>query len=275
LLALDNKKLRTIMSKQQLFATDELFALQLQQEFDNGNPNDWTPQSPTVALNDVDNFAEWTDNHSLVSSPSPPTPQAPPPQPQPPPSSQPHSSLASVMTKNAPMHNLVLLSNASSVFSNPPPPYNAQQTMPFNVPSTYPPPVPDNYLLSSPAYVPSPSYVQTSHGPWHDHHPRRGKSLQHPAPDKPLSPEAVKRIVVDLKEFIRSDFQTLFAHANDEDIRKIDALIIGPPDTPYSGGFFHFDMQLPSDYPWQPPSVHIITTGNGSVAFSKKQVKER
>lgn len=50
--------------------------------------------------------------------------------------------------------------------------------------------------------------------------------------------------------------------------QKIDALIIGPPDTPYQDGFFHFKLQFPSNYPFRPPRVKFLTTSNEKVRFN-------
>lgn len=55
---------------------------------------------------------------------------------------------------------------------------------------------------------------------------------------------------------------------NVQDLTKIDALIVGPEDTPYAGGFFAFRIALPHDYPAQPPKVKLLTTGSGTVRFN-------
>jgi hypothetical protein len=42
--------------------------------------------------------------------------------------------------------------------------------------------------------------------------------------------------------YIFSDLKLFKRHASidEEDVTHVEALIIGPPDTPYDGGFFHF-----------------------------------
>jgi len=55
---------------------------------------------------------------------------------------------------------------------------------------------------------------------------------------------------------------------NSQDITKIDALIIGPEDTPYAGGMFAFRLAFPQDYPAGPPRVKLVTTGSGTVRFN-------
>jgi len=45
-------------------------------------------------------------------------------------------------------------------------------------------------------------------------------------------------------------------------------MIIGPLDTPYEGGFFHFLVRCPPNYPINPPRVKLLTTGNNTVRFN-------
>ena len=72
---------------------------------------------------------------------------------------------------------------------------------------------------------------------------------------------------------------------------RIHAMIIGPLDTPYEGGFFHFLVRCPPNYPINPPRyiidqsaqenyelpnldskfifrVKLLTTGNNTVRFN-------
>ena len=55
---------------------------------------------------------------------------------------------------------------------------------------------------------------------------------------------------------------------DDEKIRVLHALIVGPRDTPYEGGFFYFVFTYPENYPLQPPHVKFMTTDNGKVRFN-------
>lgn len=54
----------------------------------------------------------------------------------------------------------------------------------------------------------------------------------------------------------------------DSNVRKIRALIIGPPDTPYEFGFFEFSMEISDDYPIKPPKVKALTTNHGNTRFN-------
>ena len=48
----------------------------------------------------------------------------------------------------------------------------------------------------------------------------------------------------------------------------MNCLIVGPFDTPYEGGFFHFVIRFGPEYPLQPPRVRFLTTSNGTVRFN-------
>ncbi|KAH6938834.1 hypothetical protein HPB50_013472 [Hyalomma asiaticum] len=51
-------------------------------------------------------------------------------------------------------------------------------------------------------------------------------------------------------------------------ITVIHAIVLGPEDTPYEGGFFHFLIQCPPDYPIKPPRVRLMNTDGGRVRFN-------
>lgn len=53
-----------------------------------------------------------------------------------------------------------------------------------------------------------------------------------------------------------------------DNITKIHALIVGPFDTPYEGGFFYFLIRCPPDYPIRAPRCRLMTTGNNTVRFN-------
>eukprot|EP00906_Rhabdomonas_costata_P033242 RCo046851 len=48
----------------------------------------------------------------------------------------------------------------------------------------------------------------------------------------------------------------------------VHALISGPSETPYEGGFFYFVLSVPDTYPFDPPKVRLMTTGEGTVRFN-------
>uniref|UniRef100_A0A5S6QMW1 E2 ubiquitin-conjugating enzyme n=1 Tax=Trichuris muris TaxID=70415 RepID=A0A5S6QMW1_TRIMR len=46
---------------------------------------------------------------------------------------------------------------------------------------------------------------------------------------------------------------------NDDDVYRWEVLVIGPPDTPYEGGFFKAHLDFPQDYPLRPPKMRFVT----------------
>lgn len=88
--------------------------------------------------------------------------------------------------------------------------------------------------------------------------------------EEALGQRVLHRIRQDLKEILseNSTLPNIFVCPDDETVTRIHAIIVGPSDTPYEGGFFYFVLKLPSDYPINPPTVKLMTTGNGAVRFN-------
>jgi len=60
----------------------------------------------------------------------------------------------------------------------------------------------------------------------------------------------------------------IFVSPEDSDMTLLHAVIRGPDDTPYSGGYFYFQLRFPPNYPTSPPKVQIMTTDEGRVRFN-------
>ncbi|XP_050043586.1 ubiquitin-conjugating enzyme E2 Z-like [Dermacentor andersoni] len=60
----------------------------------------------------------------------------------------------------------------------------------------------------------------------------------------------------------------IFIEPEEDNITKMHALIVGPPNTPCEGGFFHFLVKCPPNYPVSPPRVRVMTTDAGRVRFN-------
>ena len=58
----------------------------------------------------------------------------------------------------------------------------------------------------------------------------------------------------------------IYYWADEADMRKGKAMMIGPEDTPYEGCPLLFSFLLPDDYPFSPPSVKIMTS-DGDTRF--------
>jgi ubiquitin-protein ligase len=78
-----------------------------------------------------------------------------------------------------------------------------------------------------------------------------------------LTKDTIKRLIKDIKYLNKNplhDNGIYYSH-DSEDMLKGYALIIGPSDTPYFGGYYFFDFSYPPDYPHTPPIVTYCTNG--------------
>ena len=81
---------------------------------------------------------------------------------------------------------------------------------------------------------------------------------------KTITRETTSRLLKDLKQIIQNpltDNGIYYSH-DDEDILKGYAMIVGPSETPYFGGFYFFKFDFPTDYPHSPPIVTYCTNGD-------------
>jgi ubiquitin-conjugating enzyme E2 Z len=79
-----------------------------------------------------------------------------------------------------------------------------------------------------------------------------------------IKKETIQRLLKDVKEIIRNPLtdQGIYYTHDDTDILKGYAMIVGPSDTPYFGGYYFFEFVFPVDYPHSPPKVKYCTNGN-------------
>jgi ubiquitin-conjugating enzyme E2 Z len=90
-----------------------------------------------------------------------------------------------------------------------------------------------------------------------------------------ISSKALKRIQVDIKNVLEDDIKRhgIYYSFDDSDITKGTAMIIGPRDTPYEGGFYFFDIKFPIDYPFTPPAMSTLTQ-DGLTRFNPNMYRE-
>lgn len=80
-----------------------------------------------------------------------------------------------------------------------------------------------------------------------------------------ISKETLQRLVKDIKDIINEPLEDngIYYKHDLDNILKGYALIIGPRDTPYFGGFYFFHFIFPYNYPFQPPKVLFKTNTKG------------
>uniref|UniRef100_A0A7S2RPK1 Ubiquitin-conjugating enzyme E2 Z n=1 Tax=Rhizochromulina marina TaxID=1034831 RepID=A0A7S2RPK1_9STRA len=80
--------------------------------------------------------------------------------------------------------------------------------------------------------------------------------------------ECRKRIRRDMRSLQEDPLPSIFCVRDETYLTVLHALITGPFETPYEGGFFWFVLNCPDDYPNRPPKVKLMTTGGGAVRFN-------
>ncbi|KAH7957398.1 hypothetical protein HPB52_018548 [Rhipicephalus sanguineus] len=61
----------------------------------------------------------------------------------------------------------------------------------------------------------------------------------------------------------------IHAHVDEGNMTQIEALLIGPPNTPFEGGFFHVALKLPPEYPAIPPRVRFLGLAPGHLTVTQ------
>lgn len=79
--------------------------------------------------------------------------------------------------------------------------------------------------------------------------------------------EALKRIVIDIKDMKNSPIDNIHYVPNEDNIYNGYALIIGPPNTPYEYGNFLFEFHFSEKYPYEPPKVEY-KSNDGTTRFN-------
>jgi ubiquitin-protein ligase len=79
-----------------------------------------------------------------------------------------------------------------------------------------------------------------------------------------ISKETVKRLINDVKDIMCNPLEDngIYYIHDDEDMMKGYAMIVGPEDTPYYGGFYFFEFNFPINYPYSPPILKYKTNVN-------------
>jgi len=86
--------------------------------------------------------------------------------------------------------------------------------------------------------------------------------------------ETIQRLLKDVKQIIKYPLtENGIYYSHDEtDMMKGYAMIVGPSDTPYFGGFYFFKFDFPADYPFSPPKLTYMTN-DGLTRFNPNLYK--
>lgn len=89
-----------------------------------------------------------------------------------------------------------------------------------------------------------------------------------------ISTETIKRLLTDIKEIMKTPLTShgIYYEHNETDMLKGQALIIGPKDTPYEGGYYLFEFLFPTNYPYSPPKI-TYCTNDGVTRFNPNLYK--
>ncbi|TCD66461.1 hypothetical protein EIP91_001341 [Steccherinum ochraceum] len=80
---------------------------------------------------------------------------------------------------------------------------------------------------------------------------------------------AVKRIMQEARELANDPSTDYSAAPLEDDIFEWHCTIRGPSGTEFDGGLYHFRILLPSEYPFRPPSIMMLTP-SGRFELNKK-----
>jgi ubiquitin-protein ligase len=77
----------------------------------------------------------------------------------------------------------------------------------------------------------------------------------------PITKQNISRLIKDIRDVIRNPLHDsgIYYKHHETDMLTGYAMIIGPENTPYYGGFYFFEFTYPPEYPYSPPTVTFST----------------
>lgn len=74
-----------------------------------------------------------------------------------------------------------------------------------------------------------------------------------------LSNPSIKRIMQEVREMEKEKSSQFYAAPLEDDLFEWHFTIRGPRETPFEGGIYHGRIVLPSEYPFKPPNIILLT----------------
>ena len=74
-----------------------------------------------------------------------------------------------------------------------------------------------------------------------------------------VAPHVIKVVARQVQTLAQEKMEGINLLINDDDLTDIQAIIEGPPETPYHGGQFCVKLALSKDYPASPPKGNLIS----------------
>eukprot|EP00088_Acartia_fossae_P041878 TRINITY_DN4383_c0_g1_i1.p1 TRINITY_DN4383_c0_g1~~TRINITY_DN4383_c0_g1_i1.p1 ORF type:complete len:212 (+),score=51.56 TRINITY_DN4383_c0_g1_i1:183-818(+) len=74
-----------------------------------------------------------------------------------------------------------------------------------------------------------------------------------------VAPQVLRSVLKQAQELAQEKMEGISVILNDDDMTDIQAIVEGPPGTPYAGGAFRIKLVLSRDYPASPPKGFFLT----------------
>ena len=97
-----------------------------------------------------------------------------------------------------------------------------------------------------------------------------------PAPPAPvfIPKDTMLRLLKDVREIMTAQIPGIYYKHSETDMLCGYALIIGPEDSLYDGGYYFYKFKFPPDYPHSPPVVEFLTN-DGTTRMHPNMYKNR
>jgi ubiquitin-conjugating enzyme E2 S len=74
-----------------------------------------------------------------------------------------------------------------------------------------------------------------------------------------VAPNVLRSVLKQAQALVHEKMEGIHVLLNDDDMTDIQAVLDGPPGTPYTGGCFRIKIVLSRDYPASPPKGYFLT----------------